>query len=574
MAWTYTRESRDTGWSQGEVQLSWVNSWTVTELPPVRAGTIRLRLRLSTSAYWTYPASYQGFAEDSVSCGNESVSIQSRTGAGYSYDRELELPASWAGQTLRFRIAWAEQDLLCGASPGIPSGLSAGDGAFGHPLPIDILPQSSGLRHTVTASCLGRSETLLNKGAALSLSWTPDPAVYGALLPNGKSAQAVLICDSYYGDELLGSSSRSVTLSFLAQDAAPVPAQGWVTVSPYNTGAAASFDCYIAGISRATAVFDGSRVTTRFGASVSSFRLDREGESVTAAPWRTGVLAGPVSLLCTVTDSRGFSASGTVEINPLPYAPPAVSAVEVFRCDGSGNRDEDGAYLSVSAAGSVSALGGRNSLSAFTAATRQTGGGWSAEQSLTGGTPRILSGFDPDKSCQVRISAGDLLGSSTVVARSVSTRKWAMKFRADGSGAAFGKAPESSQALELADGWSLLLGDGNGNRPALDPATLLRLTAAPEQTALSCSYGELKLSAWYRLCALELKDPAGLTANTWVSLATLPAAYRPCFRVQRSLLDRNGEYGILDLQTDGSLRLYLYGTTGLDCRVAVHYFRN
>ena len=47
------------------------------------------------------------------------------------------------------------------------------------------------------------------------------------------------------------------------------------------------------------------------------------------------------------------------------------------------------------------------------------------------------------------------------------TRQWALKFRADGLGAAFGKAPEHSKAIELPADWALIIGDKELNAERL-----------------------------------------------------------------------------------------------------------
>ena len=56
MAWTVSKASSDTGYIDGDVQIGWVNSWTITELTPETAGKIRLRIKLKTTEFWTYPS--------------------------------------------------------------------------------------------------------------------------------------------------------------------------------------------------------------------------------------------------------------------------------------------------------------------------------------------------------------------------------------------------------------------------------------------------------------------------------------------------------------------------------------
>ena len=47
---------------------------------------------------------------------------------------------------------------------------------------------------------------------------------------------------------------------------------------------------------------------------------------------------------------------------------------------------------------------------------------------------------------------------SSSALRRLPTRRWAMKFRPDGQGVAFGKAPEQARCLELPGDWQIRLG--------------------------------------------------------------------------------------------------------------------
>ena len=88
------------------------------------------------------------------------------------------------------------------------------------------------------------------------------------------------------------------------------------------------------------------------------------------------------------------------------------------------------------------------------AAARMPPGDFGAEQAV----PCVLGGLSPDRSVQVRIRGVDAMGTEVTALRTLPTRRWAMKFRPDGLGVAFGKAPERGGALELPANWELLFG--------------------------------------------------------------------------------------------------------------------
>ena len=85
---------------------------------------------------------------------------------------------------------------------------------------------------------------------------------------------------------------------------------------------------------------------------------------------------------------------------------------------------------------SFSSVGGQNSCT-LCAAVAPSGGVYGAETALVSGEALLLGTFSPDASYSVRFTAADDLGGSAVYYATIPTRKWAMKFRPDGSGVAF-----------------------------------------------------------------------------------------------------------------------------------------
>lgn len=142
----------------------------------------------------------------------------------------------------------------------------------------------------------------------------------------------------------------------------------------------------------------------------------------------------------------------------MTYAPPTLSQVQILRCTAAGVEAEDGNYYSAKATATFSALGGQNTLT-LTAAHKIQGGVYGTETPLTSGETAIIGTISPDSTYQVRITATDALGNTAVTVTSLPTRQWALKFRADGLGAAFGKAPEHSKAIELPEGWQIWIGN-------------------------------------------------------------------------------------------------------------------
>lgn len=354
---------------------------------------------------------------------------------------------------------------------------SASNGTFGSAIPISISGHSSGATFVMSVTCAGNTETLLNNSAATSLSWTPAVATYAPLITNASSATATITVNTYYGSSKLYTQSTTITVSWAAGTIPPTLSSGWATAAPLNEGAASGFTVWIQKYSKARVTFTPSKVTTQYSATISSFKVKLGNTTYTASNSRadTGVISTvTASLICTVTDSRGQTASQTLSITLNAYSDPTLSGISIFRCNSSGVANEDSSYVSVKATATISSLANENTLT-LVAQSRKVGGAWSAQTAMTSGRATLLSGISPDASYEIKITLTDRLGNTATYTQSLSTRAWAMKFRPTGNGVAFGKAAERNNALELGNGWILALHNSNGATVTLNYDQLVAL---------------------------------------------------------------------------------------------------
>ena len=282
--------------------------------------------------------------------------------------------------------------------------------------------------------------------------------------PNAASFTATVSVQSYTTSACTTAVGAAVTktLTITADSGMkPVLQSGYMTLAPYNTDAVSGLTGYVSGYSRATATLNSAKLdmSAAVGASVASIKVTGGGVTATSAPYRTGVLSGTQTVKVTVTDTRGRSASQSLSLETLPYAPPKISGVTVFRCTSNGTKSDEGAYFCVKATLGYSSLDGENS------ATLTANG-----TSLTSGTATIIyDGATPDSVIGVEIVARDRLGDSTEtrVTRALPGQRWAMRFRPNGRGVAFGMSPAEDETLELPEGWVVkadkLRADSNRN---------------------------------------------------------------------------------------------------------------
>lgn len=121
----------------------------------------------------------------------------------------------------------------------------------------------------------------------------------------------------------------------------------------------------------------------------------------------------------TFTDSRGRSTSKTTTFTAYAYANPSVISYDTYRCDSSGNADNEGTYVYVTASFSLgSGLGGSNSISATSFSSKLSSDSNYEIKSSTkidSGGYVILSGFDNKKTYDIRIGITDTYGTTIYV---------------------------------------------------------------------------------------------------------------------------------------------------------------
>lgn len=322
-------------------------------------------------------------------------------------------------------------------------------------LTVSLNKAVDAFRHKLTVTADGK--TLYTSELFDASHSVTAPRAWFDSFPSVTTISATATVTTYNGDTAVGTASAAVTIT--ADDGMrPQISEGWATAAPYNIGAVAGLTGYIAGYSQAEVSFNAAKLTQAAGAALASVTVTCSGAVVTAAPYRTSILLGAADVVCAATDSRGRTATQTIRIEPMAYAPPTLSQVQILRCTAAGVEAEDGNYYSAKATATFSALGGQNTLT-LTAAHKIQGGVYGTETALTSGEAAIIGTISPDSTYQVRITATDALGNTAVTVTSLPTRQWALKFRADGLGAAFGKAPEHSKAIELPEGWQIWIGN-------------------------------------------------------------------------------------------------------------------
>lgn len=320
--------------------------------------------------------------------------------------------------------------------------------------------KSSAFYHWATFSSGGKV-LYTSGGFASSLSFT-IPREWFNGYPNSTTLSITVAVQTYSdssGSTAVGDAQYTSFTLYADAGMKPSVASGWATAAPVNGGSAAGMSGYIQGVSRARVTFTPSKIGMANNATLVGYEIKMGGNVDRTEPYETDIIsATSAAIVCTVTDSRGRTASETLAIEAMPYTPPSISAVNVFRCTEDGTKNDDGTYYSVTATLYTSSLNGQNSGS-MTVQRATASGSYGTDGSLASGTAKVFGGLNVDSTYKIRIRATDTLGNTTDFVSTLPSRAWAMKFRPTGNGVAFGKAAERDKALELPGDWNLYIGD-------------------------------------------------------------------------------------------------------------------
>lgn len=384
--------------------------------------------------------------------GTKSVTVTVTAGAN---SRFCALYTSFLpGKPVPFGVPTSSGTMALTTRPRLTQ-VSATDANFGSPVTITLNRYNSAFTHTITATCAGHSETLMTKGSTYpTLTWTPTVATYAPLVTGSMSATATITCQTYNGDQLLGSSSTTCVLTFLAADVAPS-----VTIAVSDpTGNLTTYGKFVKSKSKITVTLTP---TFSYGASLRLTSISANGATFNSSPATTDfiVSASNTTVSGTITDSRGQTATVSTTIQIYDYDSPKINSFSAHRCNQDGTDNNAGAYFKVVYDIEISPLGNQNSktlkikykkisASSYTETTETP-----SSYSGAGTTSPIAA--DTNSTYNVQVELIDDFGSATteLVLPTASTRmNWGA---GENGGMAIGKVSEYDKTLEVADDWTI-----------------------------------------------------------------------------------------------------------------------
>jgi hypothetical protein len=288
-------------------------------------------------------------------------------------------------------------------------------------------------------------------------NWTP-PIDLATNAPNSANLAATIICETYNGTAYVGRSECTVTLAI---PSSVVPTLSVSVTDP--TGNKTKYTGYFLQLlSKIRVAITG---TGAQGSTIKSYSI-KVGWSAgsgtlytaSAAPGTTGLLPyyGTVYVTCTVTDSRGRTATKSVEYTVKPYSVPTISAISATRCTQNGTANRTGEYGKVTFTAAITALSNKNT-AAYKVQYREYG-----TEAWTSVTPTIpeadkyapknittIFPADTNKRYTVRVVATDAFSTSNSSMRDISASfalfYWAKSMLSVG----IGRLCDKSRALQV-----------------------------------------------------------------------------------------------------------------------------
>ena len=187
--------------------------------------------------------------------------------------------------------------------------------AIGSKPTISISSASSSFRHTLRYAFGNLSGTIVDKTSSTSYtSWTL-PSTFYAQIPNAKSGTGTIYCDTYSGSTLIGTKSTSFTATTSEAACKPLINPTFEDVDAAVLAVTGDKSVFVKYFSDAKFT---TNATVRNSATLKSIKVTCGAQTATTD---SGTFANieTNTFTFTVTDSRGYTTTGTRTLDWVPY---------------------------------------------------------------------------------------------------------------------------------------------------------------------------------------------------------------------------------------------------------------
>lgn len=210
------------------------------------------------------------------------------------------------------------------------SSVACADGNIGSSTTININRASSSFTHTLTYNFGGLTGTIATKTTNTSIGWT-IPTTFFAKIPNSKSGQGTITCQTYNGNTLIGSST--CTFNAFVINSNPTVSATVQDVNSTTTALTGNANKIVKYFSNAKIV---TTATPKNSATISSVKVVCSNKSATGTNVTINNVESNVFNI-TATDSRGLVTSTTVTKTLVNYIKCAITSIKLERLSTTSN---------------------------------------------------------------------------------------------------------------------------------------------------------------------------------------------------------------------------------------------
>ena len=434
-------------WSEGSTNIA--NNTTVISASGSFAGanisfdswqTYYLRL------YWhdnnnntdTLFATSAGFTSAGRSYGTKSVSgkitVTHKSDGSLSGYVKLRFDApgtsgGWSPGTTDLNTDWTACTTIARASSITVSGSQLGSGVS-----VTIDRKSESFTHKIEYKFVESAWTTASSNATTSTSFTP-PVSLATQIPSAEVGALTVRVTTFNGSTQIGNPvTKSINLKVPTNI---VPSLSGLTQSRIDNGVPSSWGVYVKGKSQVKITASGA--SGIHGSTIVAYSISGPGLSVNASSGTSEVLSstGTLTYTCTVTDSRGRTASKSVSINVVDYTYPNIS-ISAERCTSDGTKSTNGTYLRVVITFGCASVSGKNSIVSKSCSCNGV-----SNSSFASGTAFVLAAnCSIGNHYTVSASIKDALGNTAIASAEITTSFRILNVNKKKTGLAIGKFSE------------------------------------------------------------------------------------------------------------------------------------
>lgn len=306
---------------------------------------------------------------------------------------------------------------------------------FGSPITVNITRASSNFLHTVIYKRPDGLQVTASTDVATSCTFTPILSDIN-LVSKKTSSPIGIIVHTYNNGTYIGTTEKSI-ICYVPSDI--VPTINSVTITDAYTGIANQFGCFLKGKSKLHVVVDSSGA---YSSTISHYKIEINGETHTTKSFTTNAIRGSGSCITSVVDSRGRTATKTVDYTCYDYFEPYIEKFTVKRCDQYGNENDEGNCCLCTIKAYISPVNDKNTKE-FAIQYRKTNETEYKSTLVTTSaysveTDYIIYDLDIDSTYEVILQVSDYF-VATRKSRNLSTAYTLVDYNASGKGISFGK---------------------------------------------------------------------------------------------------------------------------------------